>query len=141
MLVVDASVALAWGLPDERSPFADQVLDAIAETGSLAPSLWIPEVLNGALAAERRKRLSGDEAEALVMMIEALHRRRIVKVVDLDAGHALAQLHPLARTLGISAYDAVYLLLARIEALPLATLDGALARAAKQAGVQLWESA
>ncbi|MHB8624253.1 MAG: type II toxin-antitoxin system VapC family toxin [Sulfuricaulis sp.] len=56
--VVDNSVALAWCFEDEHTQPIIDLLDHVAETGAVAPSLWPLEVLNGLLMAERRKRLN-----------------------------------------------------------------------------------
>jgi predicted nucleic acid-binding protein len=55
------------------------------------------------------------------------------------ADHALGETLNLARRYKLSAYDAAYLELAMREALPLATLDADLEKAAKKAGVKRFE--
>ncbi len=44
-LVVDASVALAWALPDESSAYADAVLAVAEREGLRVPELWARERL------------------------------------------------------------------------------------------------
>ena len=61
----------------------------------------------------------------------------VEQAADLDA--AIGRILPLARSLGLSAYDASYLDLASRRGLPLATADEQLARAAVAAGVDLFE--
>jgi hypothetical protein len=56
-VVVDASVALAWWLPDETSLYADDVLVALRGNTVIVPSLWSLELANAVLVGERRKRL------------------------------------------------------------------------------------
>jgi predicted nucleic acid-binding protein len=51
-LVVDASIALAWGLPDESSAYADAVLAVVERDGLRVPDLWPREIANG-LACNR----------------------------------------------------------------------------------------
>jgi hypothetical protein len=46
-LVVDASVALAWALPDESSDYADAVLTVVDREGLRVPELWAREIANG----------------------------------------------------------------------------------------------
>ena len=54
VLVADASVALAWALPDEIIIYAEAVLKAF-ESGVLhAPEIWPREVANGLVLAVRR---------------------------------------------------------------------------------------
>ncbi len=57
-LVVDASVALAWALPDESSPYADAVLAVVERDGLRVPELWAREVANGLAVAYLRKRIT-----------------------------------------------------------------------------------
>jgi len=55
--VLDASMALAWALPDETSLQADRFLSRVsAEDVLWVPSLWWYEVANALILAERRKR-------------------------------------------------------------------------------------
>jgi len=138
-LILDASVALAWALPDEGSPYAQAALDAIIERGGSAPSLWVTEVLNGALVGERRRRMTVPETDAFVSGIEELCRKGCIQVVDRRPAQALAAILPLARAHVLTAYDASYLELAKSTGLPLATLDRALARAATSLGLSRWE--
>jgi hypothetical protein len=56
-LVVDASVALAWALPDESSDYADAVLIAVEREGLRVPDLWAREIANGLAVAYLRKRI------------------------------------------------------------------------------------
>jgi predicted nucleic acid-binding protein len=57
--------------------------------------------------------------------------------VTLDRSPDEAELLRLARRHGLTAYDASYLELARRDALPLATLDADLTRAARAEGLSL----
>jgi hypothetical protein len=53
-LVVDASIALAWALPDESSAYADTVLAVVERERLLrVPELWPREVANGLAVAPR----------------------------------------------------------------------------------------
>lgn len=57
-----------------------------------------------------------------------------IVVEPVERSRALHAIRPLAVRYGLSAYDAAYLELAVWRSLPLATLDGALAEAAREAG-------
>jgi predicted nucleic acid-binding protein len=138
MLVLDASIALAWGLPDESTEHAQSVLAEVNSTGARVPSLWITEVLNGVLMAERRKRLTVQEGERFLATLATLHRRRKIQIAETQPARAFARVGPLARDHRLTAYDATYLLLAQRAALPLATTDRALVSAATEAGVKIW---
>jgi predicted nucleic acid-binding protein len=128
-LVVDASVAAAWLLPDEATPLTDAALDATATSDVWVPALWLLEIGNLLLSAQRRRRIDDVKRRQLVLSASALRLRvdrEAVAMTDLDA---LAALHRL------TAYDATYLELAVRRRLALATLDIELAAAARRAGV------
>jgi predicted nucleic acid-binding protein len=132
--VLDASVALAWVLDDPMPAYAAQVQDAmLSGNRALVPALWHLEIANGLAMAERRKDLTGADVEEALTEIQAATGQ----IVDTDvsvipAREALAS----ARSFQLTAYDAVYLELARREGLPLATLDQRLRAAAMKAGIQ-----
>jgi predicted nucleic acid-binding protein len=63
-LVLDCSLALAWGLPDETSRRADRFFAQLApETVLWVPALWWYELANAITIAQCRHRLS--EADAV----------------------------------------------------------------------------
>jgi len=132
-LVLDCSVALAWQFPDEQTPAVMALLKYVAEEGAVAPSLWRFEVANGLHTAMRRGRIDGvgrdqaldDLADLEVNIDEACDTQVWTTTVR------LAELYTL------TVYDASYLELAQRARLPLATLDTALATAARLAGVEV----
>ena len=137
-LVLDASIALSWGLPDEFTALGQAVLAEVNDGGAVVPSLWITEVLNGALMAERRKRFKSDESVRFLATLAKLHQRRKLQIADTHPARAFSRIGPLAREHGLTAHDAAYLFLAHGESLPLATTDKALIAAAKKVGVRIW---
>ena len=128
--VPSSSVALAWVLRDEPSASADAALEQVAENGGVAPSLWWVEVRNGLVTAERRGRLTQEDTAAAVQAIDALG-------IHLDQAPDSTSLLRLARTHGLTAYDAMYLELSIRQQRPLATLDRKLSAAAQAEGVAL----
>lgn len=137
--VLDASITMAWVFEDEVSGVdphephldPDSVLTRLLRENALVPALWSLEVANALLVGERRGRLSRRDAERFVQLLAALP-------IEVDAGtsrHAFRDILPLAREHGLSAYDAAYLELALRIGAPLATLDTALARAARTLGI------
>jgi predicted nucleic acid-binding protein len=70
--VIDNSIALAWCFEDEHTQAIMNLLDRIAETGAIAPSLWPLEALNGLLMAERRKRLDRKRRHRLAKFLQDL---------------------------------------------------------------------
>ena len=128
--VLDSSVTMAWVLRDEQSAQADAALEQVAEIGGIAPALWWVEVRNVLVIAERRERLTQEDTAAAVQAIDVLG-------IHLDHAPDNASLLRLARTHGLSAYDALYLELAVRQQRPLATLDHKLSVAAQAEGIAL----
>jgi len=133
--VLDASVALAWVLDNPVQVYALDVRREMLEGKcGLVPALWHLEIANGLAMAERRGDLSGTDVEDALDQILATATSKLDTETDLVfARDALAN----SRSFQLTAYDAVYLELARREGLPLATLDKGLRAAAAKAGVAL----
>ena len=130
--VLDASVTLTWFLDDEQAPQADVARAGLIKDRAFVPHLWHLEVRNGLIMAERRGRLSANR------MIECLEALKWLPI-QTDSETVLETVVTLARTHSLSCYDAVYLELAKRRDAALASLDGALTRAAALEGVQLVE--
>jgi predicted nucleic acid-binding protein len=132
--VVDASVALAWCFPDEGSAGSEAILDSLTSSAeALVPCIWPHEVANALIAGERRKRITLAQITSALTILNALP----IALDPIHTAHAFERILPLARQHQLSEYDASYLELALRETLPLATLDDALRRAAKNAGIAL----
>ncbi len=127
-LILDASVSLAWLLDDEIAPEAVAARQRLATESGFVPRLWHMEIRNALLVAERRGRLSALMADQRLETLAELPIR-----TDEDPNFNMAT--ALARTHGMSFYDALYLELALRRSAELATLDTALARAAADVGV------
>lgn len=129
-VAVDASVTAAWFLPDEATPFTEAALQATATCDVWVPALWLLEMGNLLLSAQRRKRIDDAKRRELVQAAAALRLRvdrEPVRMLEIDA---LAARHSL------TAYDAAYLELALRRKLAIATVDSALLKAALAAGVK-----
>jgi len=133
-LVIDASVALAWCFPDERTDLTSRVLDELRQRRGIVPGIWPLEVTNAILAGQRRKRV----IEADVSRFFALLSQLSLAVDVRTAQESFANIVPLARAHGLSAYDTSYLELAMREGCTLATLDAKLRKAAKASGVAVF---
>ena len=83
---------------------------------------------------ERRKRSTQAQATKWLRLLSALP----IAVDAKTPGAAFNEVLSLARSHGLTAYDAAYLELAIRLGLPLATLDDALKRAAQTVGVPLY---
>ena len=133
-VVVDASTALAWCFPDETSSFADSILVSLEGKTILVPAIWGLEIANAILVGERKKRLNQSEIRRFATLLKSLPLMQDLQPVSEYMSNVL----PLAREYSLSAYDAAYLELSIRRGVPLATLDGKLQKAAKQAGVTLF---
>ena len=132
-IVIDASVALAWCFPDEASEYADGVLVALEDRTALVPAIWPVEIANALLVGERRKRIRQPEVGRFVELLKGL------SIVEDGRPFAdtVTNILPLAREHDLSAYDAAYLDVAVRQGAPLATLDGALQKACRAAGIKI----
>jgi predicted nucleic acid-binding protein len=133
--VVDNSVVMSWCFEDEVTPYTEAVLDALRYGRALVPALWAYEAANVLAVAVRRKRLTRPDAQRFA---EAL-RRLPIEVDGAPDRATVAPLFAAATGSGLSAYDAAYLELAQRAKLPLATADAKLKRAAKAAGVAVFD--
>jgi len=135
-LVIDASVLLPWFFADEKSDESDRILAEVYRDGASVPVLWPIEVGNALTTGLRRKRLS--EAD----WIQSLNTLAGIPVTVEPMNHPLilSNISPLAQKYGLTFYDAMYLDLAVRLALPLATYDAELVKAARMSGVRLWSA-
>ncbi len=139
-LVIDASMALAWVFerqqPNEVER-ASRLLDACGDVPWWVPGLWHLEVANALLVAERRSVLPQANSDLFLARLYSLP-------FHTDAGPPQdrgARQLALARTHGLSSYDASYLELAQRLEGSLASLDRQLNRAAAAIGVPLFAGA
>ena len=129
--VLDASATLAWCFEDERTAPAASVLERLRDQEALVPPLWLLELANGLVVAERRGRITRAESTRFLGLVGELPIR-IDQTSTLDLASSVMDL---ARQYDLSAYDAAYLELALRLGQPLATLDERLRSAADRAGV------
>jgi predicted nucleic acid-binding protein len=122
--VLDASVTACWAFQDEEHPNADLALARIRKDQAISPGLWWFEIRNILVVNERRKRITESQSAAFLRDVAMLSIR-------LDFAPENGEVLRLARTHKLSVYDAAYLELAQRAAVPLATLDEALIRAAR----------
>ena len=128
-LVLDASITLAWAF-QEVEPAASEARERLRREEAVVPSLWWFEVRNGLVMGERRGLLTEQRTRRFLRDLS-----RTATIVDgiPDETAVLT----LARRRRLTVYDAAYLALALRRDLPLATLDEALADAARAEGVPL----
>lgn len=131
-LVLDASVTLAWCLPEESTAYTEAVLDLLAGGGEAAvPAIWPFEVANALLVAERHKRIALTQVTSVLQRIADLP----IAIDPIRVERAFGAILSTARDGKLTEYDAAYLELALREGLPLATLDDRLKQAARKVGI------
>ena len=132
-LVVDASVALTWCFADERRAETDAIGERVSAEGAIVPALFHLELANVLLIAVRRHRVTFNDMSEKLADVAALP----IVADDETIARAWTNILVLARDERLTAYDAAYLELALRLGLPLATLDGDLAAAARRRGVKV----
>jgi predicted nucleic acid-binding protein len=133
--VIDASIALAWCFEDQSTPFTVSVLNELRCDSGVVPAIWPLEIANSLVSGERRGRLTRDQVDGAIRLLEALS----ITVDNRSIAQARTVVLDIARTQRLSTYDACYLDLAIRTQLPLATLDNRLEEAARRVGVELVE--
>lgn len=131
--VIDASLTMTWYFEDEASPATDELLDAVAQNGAVAPPLWRIEVANAFQSGIRRKRIDAAYRDA---SLAELGRLPITIDADADAQIWTTTLR-LSDRYALTIYDACYLELAQRRNLPLATRDQELRVAGSALGLSL----
>jgi predicted nucleic acid-binding protein len=97
---------------------------------ALVPTVWWYEVRNALIVAERRSRLSEAQTRIIQSSLSSLP-------ILLDSEPSESDMMEIARRNVLTVYDASYIELARRTALPPATLDKAMAKAASREQVDL----
>ena len=134
--IADASVAIGWVHPGQATAHTAAMLDAIAGGATVeVPALWPLEVANALAVLVRRRKLTEAERQTGLGWLRGLPLRIDHEMASL----AFSRLSELASMHRLSVYDAAYLELAQRRKLVLGCKDGPLRKAAKQAGVSLWE--
>ena len=135
MIVVDASVALAWVLPDteQNVAYSARVADAgISGSNELvAPRLLTAECSYRLLKYGRQRRWGEAKIAEFAETIDLFNMRYF------ESSSPMASLVRFAVRYHVQGYDAVYLGLALHLGGKIATFDGGLRTAAKAAGVAL----
>ncbi len=133
VFVLDASMTLAWCFDDEGGEQAEAVLDLLAQSRAIVPTLWLLEVSNALMNAERRGRLTPAESARFLELLRSLPIQ-VEEIFSME--RTWGEVLNLARAHRLSTYDACYLDLAMRSGAPLASLDVNLLNAAKAMGVQ-----
>ena len=135
--VLDNSVAMRWLLASNKASdqrYAESVLKSLVNAEAIVPNLWHLEAANLLLSATNRKEIEVSEFERFTVQLENLP----ISVDALTANQVFGHTISLAKAYQLTSYDAAYLELALREALPLATLDKDLLKAAKRSDIEIY---
>ncbi len=118
-LVVDASIILAWLLPDEREKMVNRIFAAYRQKKNhiYAPKLLIYEFINGLKSAILRKRIDWLKARRAIEVFKQM------KFELIDQSGEEVNILKLANKLNLSVYDAAYVALAKKLKIKLMSLD------------------
>lgn len=111
--IIDASLVMNWYLMDEQDrAYSISVFASLGQREILVPSLWIYEIANVLLVAQRRGRISAERIQFVLETVTDFNLR-----VDEVAPESALRLSSLALQHGLTVYDAAYLDLALRAAL------------------------
>ena len=137
-VVLDASITVASCVGEhEAAELSDAVLEMLHAGVAVVPSAWLGEVANVFVSKERTGRrehkLTAEEASAFLEFVG-----RLPVVVDWTTQEIVfGTVAELARSSGLTVYDALYLELAKRLGAPLASLDAQLCAAATRLGIEV----
>lgn len=104
-------------------------MNSLKQNTALVPSLWVLEVTNVLLMAEKRNRLKPADSTRFLELIDSL------PIYVADSTFSSSEIINVARNYKLTSYDVIYLLLAMHEGQPIATKDKALLNACRENGV------
>lgn len=133
--VLDCSVAMSWCFEDEADGYSDRILDLLAKGEGHVPNLWLLEVANVLIGAERRGRLTEADSSRFIELLGSLP----IVIDDEISTQTISTILAQSRAYGLTSYDAAYLELAMRQGLPLATRDKSLHAACKKSGVKVFK--
>lgn len=132
--VLDCSLTMTWCFPDEATSLTRSALKGLKSSTALVPSLWPYEVGNILVVAQRRNRISRAQCENFLALLAQLP----ITISSAPNLNSITHITDIARDYALSVYDAAYLELSLRHGAPIATLDKALRKAAKAAGIATW---
>jgi predicted nucleic acid-binding protein len=136
MLVIDASMALAWAFERQQPEDGQRASRLLSDCGRESwwvPALWHLEVANALLVAERRGLIASSASDLFRARLQALPIETDATPLQETEPRILA----IARAHGLSSYDASYLELAQRLGASLASFDRRLNTAAQRLDVAL----
>ena len=132
MIVLDASLAIAWLLREHQYGAAD-AYDLLAESSFVVPSHWPIEIGNALRSNLRSGRISSDIVDTIAEYLEEFD-------IAIEPPIPLAEIRPLlhfAVAHELTVYDATYVQLALQQSASLATVDAEMRQAAGKLRIPL----
>lgn len=129
-VVIDSCVVAAWFLPDEKDEKSLTLVDHLPELKLNTPSIFVYEMMNILLMAERRKRINSADVDRILKSID-----KLPLTIDEINPHVWANnnIHSFARAHNLTIYDAAYFeLSARLGGIPLLTNDKKMIRVSRR---------
>jgi predicted nucleic acid-binding protein len=133
LIVLDASLALAWLLGEAGSPVPLPLRESFPDVPFMVPSHWPVEIANALRSEFRNRELPVSDLEVLLDQLDELDVR-VAPPIGVDDIGPLSQF---AFACNLTAYDAAYVQLALQTRTILATLDGAMRQAATHLNIPL----
>lgn len=131
--VADVSAVCAWCFEDERSAASEALLARLPDSEIWVPALFLWELGNVMLMAERRGRISAADRSQFLTLVGQLD----LTIDPADPTVVWHDVLSLAAQHRLTSYDAAYLELAMRGGLPLASRDNGLIGAARTCGLEL----
>ncbi len=132
MFVLDCSAAVAFVFKDEVSERSEELLYRVKSEGAVVPSIWLLEIGNVLVQAERKRRITNAQLHSYLQSLMKLPIS--VDTESQGKRRLLSEVLMLAREQTLTTYDAAYLELSIRRGIELATRDKALLRAARRVG-------
>jgi predicted nucleic acid-binding protein len=133
VIVIDASLAIAWLLQEPELMAAPDVYETLPEQTIVVPSHWPIEVASALQVNVRRGRISLDTFDEITARL-AMLQPTVDVAIPLDEVDVLTRF---ALDQKLTVYDAAYIQLAARYDAPLATLDGDMRASGKRLNLPL----
>lgn len=129
MIVVDASITVGWLLDEKEAASTHDIYDLVLREGLVGPAIFTIEVANALRSSMRRKSIDRKKRDAALAAFE--------RMVASDMGQEplLSNIVDISDRHDLTVYDASYVAMAKLRGLKLATLDQAMAAAARAEGL------
>jgi predicted nucleic acid-binding protein len=134
LIVLDASLLIAWLLEDDAAASVPALAEILQNEKLVVPAHWSAEIGNALLINLRRGRLPANRLEMMLDDCAAFD----VSIEPASPIDRIASLARLAAAQNLTFYDAAYIQLALERAIPLGTLDKDMRSAAERLGIRVF---